>query len=48
MLLNQYENHLTLIRLAQIAAIAALDDQEYVDDCRLKNREGLKQYERVL
>lgn len=31
--------------LGQIAAIGALKDQEYVEDCRQKNREGMKQFE---
>ncbi|PWA12364.1 histidinol-phosphate transaminase [Pueribacillus theae] len=30
--------------LAQAAALAALDDQEYIQDCRKKNREGLEQF----
>lgn len=31
--------------LAQIAAVAALEDQEYVKECRKRNREGMKQFE---
>jgi histidinol-phosphate aminotransferase len=31
--------------LAQIAAVAALADQDYVNDCREKNREGMVQFE---
>lgn len=31
--------------LAQVAAIAALEDQDYVEKCRLRNRDGVKQYE---
>lgn len=30
--------------LAQLAAINALQDQDYVEACRLKNREGLEQF----
>ncbi|MFZ3588665.1 histidinol-phosphate transaminase [Bacillus sp. DJP31] len=32
-------------RFAQAAAIAAIKDQEFVDNCKEKNREGLQQYE---
>ncbi|WP_394232778.1 histidinol-phosphate transaminase [Niallia oryzisoli] len=31
--------------LGQIAAVAALSDQDYVNDCRRKNREGMAQFE---
>ncbi|MBB6444695.1 histidinol-phosphate transaminase [Bacillus benzoevorans] len=31
--------------LAQIAAVAALHDQDYVKDCREKNRKGMAQFE---
>ncbi len=31
--------------LGQIAAVAALSDQDYVNECRRKNREGMKQFE---
>ncbi|WP_071395587.1 histidinol-phosphate transaminase [Bacillus tuaregi] len=31
--------------LGQIAAVAAIDDQEYVVHCRQKNREGMAQFE---
>ncbi|MCD8501129.1 MAG: histidinol-phosphate transaminase [Bacillaceae bacterium] len=30
--------------LAQVAAIAALNDQEFIKQCKTKNREGLQQY----
>lgn len=30
--------------IAQVAAVAALEDQAYVEECRRKNREGLEQY----
>ncbi len=32
-------------RFAQAAAIAAINDQEFVESCKAKNREGLQQYE---
>jgi histidinol-phosphate aminotransferase len=32
-------------RLAQAAGAAALNDQAFIDSCRIKNRDGLKQYE---
>ncbi|MFC7370521.1 histidinol-phosphate transaminase [Fictibacillus iocasae] len=31
-------------RIAQAAALAAIDDQDFIADCRKKNNEGLKQY----
>lgn len=31
--------------LGQIAAVAAISDQDYVNECRRKNREGLAQFE---
>lgn len=31
--------------LAQIAAVAAIEDQDYVKECSQKNREGMKQFE---
>ncbi|MCM3410800.1 histidinol-phosphate transaminase [Metabacillus litoralis] len=33
-------------RVAQVAAIAALDDAEFVEECRGKNKEGLQQFYR--
>ena len=32
--------------LGQIAAIAAIEDQEYVKECRQRNREGMAQFEK--
>ncbi|RSL33453.1 histidinol-phosphate transaminase [Salibacterium salarium] len=32
--------------MAQYAAKAALDDQEYIEDCRQRNRKGLDEFER--
>ena len=34
--------------LGQIAAIAAIEDQDYVKECRQRNREGMEQFEQVL
>lgn len=31
-------------RVAQVAAMAALDDRNFVEECRVKNKEGLQQF----
>ncbi|WP_338782275.1 histidinol-phosphate transaminase [Metabacillus sp. FJAT-52054] len=31
-------------RIAQAAALAALDDQEFIESCRIRNKAGLQQY----
>ncbi|WP_226666863.1 histidinol-phosphate transaminase [Metabacillus litoralis] len=31
-------------RIAQVAAVAALDDPDFVEECRIKNKKGLQQF----
>lgn len=42
--LNHVREPFNTSRVAQAAAIAALKDQAFVEECKRKNREGLKQY----
>ncbi|GGA23146.1 histidinol-phosphate transaminase [Paenibacillus physcomitrellae] len=41
-LINQVREPFNTSRFAQAAALAALNDQQYIADCRKKNREGIE------